>query len=182
MTKGVKVAFKKPDECVTGGVDEHATGRGVCQGGTGMVLVNQNHVMIRKLVRGRIVGMTKQMLKWAGVMVALVTTLMLTGCQEESVSSSKLSAGVAKVAIKEGETTQADVLRLFGAPNLVTRSSEGEEVWNYNRMSFDNSSSGFGFLVGSKAVSSSASRSIDVIIVFNKADVVKSYKVIQASY
>ncbi|NDD67057.1 hypothetical protein EBZ35_05350 [bacterium] len=120
--------------------------------------------------------------KWMAVMMALLATLTVTGCQDESISSSKLSAGVAKVAIKEGETTQADVLRLFGAPNLVTRSSEGEEVWNYNRMSVDNSSSGFGFLIGSKAISSSASRSIDVIIVFNKADVVKSYKVIQASY
>ena len=111
-----------------------------------------------------------------------VVTFVLSGCQEEDRTTSKLTAGVVKVAIKEGETTQSDILKLFGAPNLVTRSTTGDEVWNYNRLSSDQSSSAFGFLFGSKAVASSTSRSIDLLITFNPNETVKTYKLIQASY
>lgn len=118
---------------------------------------------------------------WIIVLLAMVT-FGLSGCQDEDRTSSKLTAGVVKVAIKEGETTQSDILKLFGAPNLVTRSTMGDEVWNYNRISSDQSASAFGFLFGSKAVASSSSRSIDLLITFNPNDTVKTYKLIQASY
>ena len=48
-----------------------------------------------------------------------------------------LSAGTAKLVLKPGETTQAEVLETFGGPNIVTGNAEGAETWTYDRMAYD---------------------------------------------
>jgi outer membrane protein assembly factor BamE (lipoprotein component of BamABCDE complex) len=101
-------------------------------------------------------------------------------------SDSNLTAGVVKREIVKGQTTQAEILELFGSPNLVTMNRDDDEVWNYNRMSYETSTGADGgfavFWSGTSAVSSTTTRSFDLVLVFDKNDVVKDYSVIQASY
>ena len=121
----------------------------------------------------------------------LTVLIVMLGCatfprEEENISSSKLTTGTVKKEIIKGETTQAEVLNLFGSPNLVTMNSESEEVWNYNRMSYSTTSGSDGgsliFWSGSRAMTTATTKSFDLIITFDKNDVVKNYNVISAAY
>lgn len=105
---------------------------------------------------------------------------------EQPVQRSNLTAGTVKKEIVKGKTTQAEILELFGAPNLVTKNRDDNEVWNYNRMSADQvsgSNSGWAiFWGGTRAVSSSSTASFDLILVFDDKSVVTNYSLIQAAY
>ncbi len=121
----------------------------------------------------------------------LFFVLILLGCatfpkQEESYQKSNLTSGTVKREIIKNQTTQADILKLFGAPNLVTMDSNGNEVWNYNKMSYSTTEgSDAGTLIfwgGSRAISTSTTKSFDLILTFDKNDVVKDYRLIAASF
>jgi hypothetical protein len=100
--------------------------------------------------------------------------------------NSALTTGMVKMKIIKGQTTQSEILNLFGSPNLTTLNSEGQQVWNYNRMSYQTQTSADGasllFWGGSRAVSTSTTKSFDLIITFDDRDIVKTYSVISASY
>ena len=116
----------------------------------------------------------------------LLTSGCTTSQPKEDTASSNLTVGEVKMTIIKGQTTQAEVMQHFGSPNLVTRNSDNEEVWGYNKMSYETKSgSDYGTLIlfgGSKAVTSATTKSFDLIITFDAKDVVKEYKVISASY
>lgn len=119
--------------------------------------------------------------------ILIVLALLFTGCSStDRPEKSNLTVGVVKQSIVEGQTTQADLMSTFGSPNLISRNADGEEVWAYNRMSFQSNDESGAFtliLVGkSKATSSKSSKSFDLILTFDKNDVVKDYKVIYAAY
>lgn len=126
----------------------------------------------------------------ATCIVALtLITMILVGCAprlQQSAQRSNLSAGTVKRDIVKGKTTQAEILELFGAPNLVTKNRDAHEVWNYNRMSASSVSgedTGWAiFWGGTQAVSSTTTNSFDLILIFDDADVVLDYSLIQASY
>ena len=116
-------------------------------------------------------------------------TLLSFACipkQTQPTQKSNLTAGTVKKEIVKGETMQADVLKLFGSPNLMTMDSDGNEVWNYNRMSYTTTSGSDGgtliFWWGSRAMTSSTTQSFDLIIVFDKNQIIKDYRVISAAY
>jgi len=123
---------------------------------------------------------------------AIVSVLMivaLSACQTtqpENIQASRLTPGAVKSFIVKGVTTEADINNYFGAPNLVTQSSAGLDVWSYNRMSSNSNSSGsYGSLLLFGASSSSANvntQSFDLIITFNAKEVVQDYKMIASSY
>lgn len=115
----------------------------------------------------------------------------LSGCatfpqSEVPAQKSNLSVGMVKKVIKKGETTKAEILEYFGSPNLVTKNRSNDEVWNYSRMSFESKASADGvslfFWGGSRAMSTTTTKSFDLIITFDSNDVVKDYSVIYASY
>ena len=114
--------------------------------------------------------------------------LGLTGCSSTTIPKQKsnLTVGMIKSTVIKGETTQNEVMRTFGSPNMVTKNRNNDEVWSYNKMSTDNSQKeGFAtlFIVGqSSALSSSTTSSFDWIITFDKNDVVKDYSLISSSY
>lgn len=105
---------------------------------------------------------------------------------EETYNRSNLTAGTVKKEIIKGKTSQSEVINLFGSPNLVTMNSDGEEVWDYNRMSYTTKAGTDGgsliFWGGSRAMSSATTKSFDLIINFDKSGIVKSYNVIAASF
>jgi outer membrane protein assembly factor BamE (lipoprotein component of BamABCDE complex) len=116
------------------------------------------------------------------VMVCLVMLMSVAsvGCatNQQTYQKSPLTPGMAKKYIVPGKTHQAEVLSIFGPPDIVTR-RWGKEVWTYDKISHDVSSSS-GFLTillagyGSER-RRSANRSMMLIIYFTKDDTVRDY-------
>lgn len=98
--------------------------------------------------------------------------------------NSALTQGNVQMNMKVGETTKANVLEVFGAPNITTRDASGSEVWSYQRharVSQSSSSSNFWtiLLVGggsSAAGFSESSRTMTLIIKFDDNDVVSDFR------
>jgi len=118
-------------------------------------------------------------------------TCVTAGCATfpesgEPVQRSNLTTGVVKKEIIKGTTTQAEILELFGSPNLVTKNRDNNEVWNYNKMSFKSKvgSDGVSLILwgGSRAMSTATTSSFDLILEFDENDVVLDYSIISASY
>lgn len=120
--------------------------------------------------------------------VLLGTAMIAAGCAstDKPQQKSNLSMGTVKKTLVKGKTNQADIVQLLGSPNIVTKNSKGEEVWTYSRQSYDTESGGFGggliLFGGNKAFSSGSSNSFDLIITFNKKDIVKDYSVVQSQF
>ncbi len=121
-----------------------------------------------------------------------------------SSQKSNLTAGMVKKHVKPGTSSQTDVISVFGAPNIITRDREGNEVWTYDRQSMataseiaawnagGNVAAGAGGLAGSTVIgggvaagasggkSSSAgqasSTTFTLMIIFDESDVVKDYR------
>ncbi len=52
---------------------------------------------------------------------------------EPAAGSNPLTHGNVQLNLKTGATTQAQVLEVFGAPNVTTIDASGQEVWTYQR-------------------------------------------------
>lgn len=57
---------------------------------------------------------------------------------EGTAEKSNLTMGVVKSKVVKEETTQDEILKLFGSPNLVSKNKSNREVWSYNKMSVEN--------------------------------------------
>jgi outer membrane protein assembly factor BamE (lipoprotein component of BamABCDE complex) len=78
------------------------------------------------------------MLSNPAILAAVVACTALTGCvstQTKPVTArnSELTHGNVQLNLKVSETTQAQVLEAFGAPNVTTIDGSGQEVWMYQR-------------------------------------------------
>ena len=118
---------------------------------------------------------------------AILLLFLAVSCvTTQAPQKSNLTPGVVKTQIQKGITSQAEIVRLLGSPNIITKNRDGEEVWTYSRQSFDVESGGFagGLLVfgGSKAFSSASSNSFDLVITFDGKSVVKEYSVVSSQF
>lgn len=86
---------------------------------------------------------------------------------EGSAEKSNLTMGVVKSKVVKGETTQDEILKLFGSPNLVSKNKSNREVWSYNKMSVENKAGSTDFFTGQRASQSTSSKSFDLIITFD---------------
>jgi len=117
----------------------------------------------------------------------LLVVALVVGCAaSQPKQKSNLTHGTVKKHVVKGKTSQAEVVQLLGSPNIVTKNSQGNEVWTYTRQSYDSESGGFGGGVilfgGNKAFSSSSTSSFDLIITFDKNDVVQDYSVVTSQF
>lgn len=119
----------------------------------------------------------------AGVIWILLPALMI-GCQSPPrdpgpVQQSNLTAGMAKRTMVKGQTTQVEVLEVFGPPDLVTH-RDGLEIWTYDKTRYDVQASGAYFTIliagGSSQRVSSSSVSTMLIVYFDERDVIKDYR------
>jgi hypothetical protein len=118
---------------------------------------------------------------------------------------SALSYGTVTAVVRKGETTQLDLVQLFGAPNISTYDSAGIETWVYERtvtqtdvqsnskavqgaanlgvfFSFGGVGGGVSGAQSTQAASTASSvRSITVIVKFTDKKIVSDYSV-RASY
>jgi len=71
--------------------------------------------------------------------VTLLSCCLIVTCSCISVRESTegdpspFTHGNVQLTLKKGTTTQADVLETFGAPNVATTDSAGNEVWTYQK-------------------------------------------------
>lgn len=129
--------------------------------------------------------------KIVGGLIIASMCLMIVGCATTISTSqgiakeSALTPGMAKEYIYRGKTTQTEVLEIFGPPDLVTH-SEGKDVWTYDKVSHEISTSG-GYLTillagGSGERRYKSSRSVMLIIYFDENEVVMDYKLSSAKF
>lgn len=98
--------------------------------------------------------------------------------------NSELTHGNVQLNLRVGETTQASVLEVFGAPNITTIDGSGQEVWTYQRAATVSQSAGSnGFwtilLAGQSQQTSGfeqTQRMMTLIIKFNKDKVVSDFR------
>lgn len=123
---------------------------------------------------------------WPVLLVGL--GLLLPGCapppQPLTERNSALTQGNIQLNLVVGQTTKAQVLETFGAPNITTRDGSGREVWTYQRaaqVSQSSNRSGYWtvILAGQNSSASgfeSGSRMITLIIKFDSSDVVTDFR------
>jgi hypothetical protein len=107
-----------------------------------------------------------------------------------------------QMTLNVGQTTQAEILESFGGPNITSIDGSGQEMWVYDRHATvtSDSSSGFsiGMLIGAaggavgggaglgfgkkKSKSSQSSRSMTLVIKFDKNKIVSDFKSRSSSF
>lgn len=117
-------------------------------------------------------------------------------------SANTLTHGMVQMTLRVGQTTQAQVLEAFGAPNITTMDAGGDEMWVYDRHATVTSDSSGGFSIGlgvggggdgvagggvlgfgkKKSKSSSSSRTMTLVIKFNSAKVVSDFRSRSSSF
>lgn len=98
--------------------------------------------------------------------------------------NSALTQGNVQMNLAVGQTTKAQVLDVFGAPNITTRDASGSEVWSYQRhatVSQSTQNSNYWTILlagGSKSADgfSQSTRTITLIVKFDKNDVVSDFR------
>ncbi len=119
-------------------------------------------------------------MKKSSLNAIVILCLACSGCTTpQSPQKSNLTPGMAKTRIVKGETSQNDILEVFGPPNIITKNKSGNEVWTYDKVSIDTSSSGaYGTLIVIGAASESGSvstRTFILMIEFGENDIVEDY-------
>ena len=122
------------------------------------------------------------------ILFVFIFSILLTGCvtapEPLTKKNSELTQGMVQMNLEVGKTTKADVIETFGAPNITTRDSSGNEVWTYQRqaqISQSSSSSGFIFVIiaGKSSEASgfeNSSKMMTLIIKFDGNDIVTDFK------
>jgi outer membrane protein assembly factor BamE (lipoprotein component of BamABCDE complex) len=122
-----------------------------------------------------------------GMFMKLLTMLTLfslivsfSGCNTASKEYNRtgITHGSVQLHLIKGETTQTEVLEKFGSPNIA--STDGDlEVWTYQKHGVSTKSSGVGgsllLVGGSTSGFSQNSRSMTLIIKFNKSKIVSDF-------
>ena len=122
------------------------------------------------------------------ILFVFIFSMFLTGCvtapEPLTKKNSELTQGMVQMNLEVGKTTKSDVIETFGAPNITTRDSSGNEVWTYQRqaqVSQSSSSSGFIFVIiaGKSSEASgfeTSSKMMTLIIKFDGNDIVTDFK------
>ena len=114
------------------------------------------------------------------IIIISFTSIILFSCAANKPDdSNNLTLGTVQSKISKGQS-QSSVMDILGSPNIVTKDSQGREVWTYDRISSENdASSSFVFYIlnpiswftgggtNSKSSSSSSSKSLTVLITFD---------------
>lgn len=124
--------------------------------------------------------------------LVIISCLLLVSCAStnEGTTKNPFNALTLKENLHEGKTTQTQMLQIFGAPDIVTESSSKEDVWTYSQVKHESSggkigaglfgvlpmtSLPLGDLYGSARTDESASKTVTLIVYFDKKKILKSY-------
>lgn len=70
------------------------------------------------------------------IILIIMVGLFLVGCATQQTAKPALTYGAVKKHMVKGVTTQAEIIELFGSPNITTKSKGGDEVWTYDQVSY----------------------------------------------
>ena len=121
-------------------------------------------------------------MKILSIGIWLVVTLLVGGCatRPDPKPNSELTQGNVQLHLVVGETTKAEVLEVFGAPNITTRDGSGRETWSYQRAANVSTSSSTGFWVvfvgGNTTGFETSSKMTTLIIKFDENDIVADFR------
>ena len=120
--------------------------------------------------------------------VICLTVLAVAACQTPATpvtnQDNQLTHGNVQLNVRVGVTTQAEILQVFGAPNITTIDGEGQEVWTYQRhatVAQTSASSNYWtvLLLGGSSQAAGfeqSSRTMTLIIKFDENDVVSDFR------
>lgn len=122
-----------------------------------------------------------------------IISLTLGACttqSPQSIQNSPYTHGNVQLTMKQGVTTQAEVLNKFGAPNITTIDASGQEVWTYQKnATVANSTSNGAYasiIVAGAGIGSSgfeqSSRTMTLIITFDDSKRVSDFKSMSTSF
>jgi len=133
--------------------------------------------------------MSKYQLLGVAPVAAAAAALALSACAPAPTKpvtnrNSELTHGNVQMNLKVGETSQTQVLEVFGAPNITSIDGSGQEVWTYQRAAtVTQSSSSNGYwtvLLGGQSQEASGleqtQRTMTLIIKFNDRKVVSDFR------
>lgn len=122
-------------------------------------------------------------------LLPFASSLLLAGCGLSAESpvdnrNSALTQGNVQLNLRVGETTKAQVLEVFGSPNITTRVGSNAETWSYQRhatVSQSSESTNFWriMLTGNDRTAagfSQTSRTMTLIIKFDSRDIVSDFR------
>ena len=110
----------------------------------------------------------------------IIASMVGLGCaSRDDARPSNLTAGMAKKTIIKGQTKQAEVMEVFGPPDLITHRDD-LQIWTYDKIRNDVQMSGGFLTVGVAGIGGAGARSSStstmLIIYFDSSDVVKDYR------
>jgi hypothetical protein len=127
-----------------------------------------------------------------------ILLLFFSACASAPRQGSHLTFGMVKKHIVKEQTHQEEILRLFGAPNIITKQAGKNETWTYEKVSYDASQysggigAGAGGIIGTAATggvgtfsgskSSSSTKTMTVMIYFDSNDKVIDYSMMETHY
>ena len=119
------------------------------------------------------------------IFLSALLILFLISCATAPEEKSNLTFGMVKEYLVKGQTGQEEVLRIFGAPNIITKRPGKRETWVYEKVSHESSSSkGFfgicGLFGSSKA--QSGSKTMTVMLYFDEHDTFSDYSIMETHY
>ncbi|OKY27655.1 hypothetical protein [Thalassotalea sp. PP2-459] len=125
--------------------------------------------------------------KYLATIVGLAA--LLCGCVSNNqpinnTKNSNLTHGQVQLTLKKNQTTKAEVLEVFGAPNITTIDASEREVWTYQKhatVANASSSEAYGTVIlfggGSKTSGfEQSSKTITLIIKFDSSDKVVDFR------
>ncbi len=117
--------------------------------------------------------------------LVLAATLLLAGLgcasstRGEDARTGALTAGMVEKSVIKGQTTQTEVIEMFGPPDILSY-RDGREVWTYDKTTYDIEQSSNYFTVifvgGDRKKTRSTSTSSMVILYFDANEVVEDYR------
>ncbi len=132
------------------------------------------------------------------IVIVLSIFIVTLGCSKNPIKRDPVTSGFAKKYIVKGETTQQEIIEIFGAPNIVTRATGRSENWTYDRVSFQSSGKSGGLVVLGGAIigsglaggsagyggysETSASRTVTLVIYFDDNEIVSDYSIIETHF
>ncbi|WP_114195848.1 hypothetical protein [Edaphovirga cremea] len=127
--------------------------------------------------------------------ITLMVSLILVGCSstpppESHNINNQLTAGAVTQYIHKGKTTQADIVAVFGQPQIVTQGANKDAIWTYQataQVATKHASGAFAniFIAGvdsNNATTSDTQRIFTLILRFDAKGVVSDYQMRQSTF
>jgi len=119
------------------------------------------------------------------IILGLISSPLLLACSQaplavipaRQIETQKITLGAVQSQVKKGASS-SDVINALSSPNIVTSNADGSETWVYDKVSTEQENA-----AGSNGnVSVRSTRTMMVVVKFDKSHIVDSVQYRQTSY